>query len=359
MAIAANAGQRSLLPGDRLRLAGPGCQSDPDGLGRVDIIPGLTGMMPTGDGLRGCCQLGMILLTCTDDTGVNKTIPLPGMAADKTNTRPPGVAGMFYPSGREEVGRLLDRLLREEKPVVDKSPVPGAVLGGIVPHAGMEYCGRQAVHFFEAALTNLFIAETVVIVNPNHYGLGPPISVDDHHYWEVSNGTAATDLEFAGEMKLPFSKAAQRREHSAEVIVPYIKHFFPGETRIVCLNMLDQDHDAAVEAAGRIHTAARKTGRRVLLIASSDFSHFVSRSEAYSKDDIILKAVLDKDSSGVYEKAVDHNLSVCGCGPIMALMEYSDIVEPDYKVRILSRGDSGSAGDTSSVVSYVSALFYI
>lgn len=303
--------------------------------------------------------MGMISLTCTDGTGFNKTIPLPSMAADKTNTRPPGVAGMFYPSGRDEVGRLLDLFLKEEEPDIDKNPVPGAVLGGIVPHAGIEYCGRQAVHFFETARNNLFIAETVVIVNPNHYGLGPPISVDDHQYWEVPNGTAETDLELAAEMKLPFSKAAQRREHSAEVIVPYIKHFFPGKTRIVCLNMLDQDHDAAVEAAGRIHTAVRRTGRRVLLIASSDFSHFVSRSEARDKDDILLKAILNKDSSGVFEKAARHDLSVCGCGPIMTLMEYSDIVEPDYKVRVLSRGDSGPAGDTSGVVSYVSVLFYI
>ncbi len=281
------------------------------------------------------------------------------MATEKANTRPPGVAGMFYPSGRDEVNSLLDRLLGEEEPDIDKNPVPGAVLGGIVPHAGIEYCGRQAVHFFEAARSNLFIAETVVIVHPNHYGLGPPISVDDHHSWKVSNGTAETDLELAGEMKLPFSQAAQRREHSAEVIVPYIKHFFPEETRIVCLNMLDQVHDAAVEAAGRIHTAVRKTGRRILLVASSDFSHFVSRTEARDKDDILLKAILDKDSRGVYEKAVDHDLSVCGCGPIMALMEYSEIVEPDYRIRVLSRGDSGSAGNSTDVVSYVSALFYI
>ncbi len=280
------------------------------------------------------------------------------MDTEKTNTRPPGVAGMFYPSGRDELNRLVEKLLKEEEPKIDKSSVPGAVLGGIVPHAGIEYCGNQAVHFFEAARSNMFIAETIVIVHPNHYGLGPPISVDNHAFWQVPNGTVETDLEFAGEMKLPFSQAAQRREHSAEVIVPYIKYFFPGSTQIVSLNMLDQDHDAAVEAAGRIHTAVRKTGRRILLIASSDFSHFVSKEEAREKDDIMLRAVTGKDSRGVYEAALEYELSVCGFGPIMALMEYSAIIDPGYKVRILSRGDSGSVRTSSDVVSYVSAMFY-
>ncbi|MFO7924036.1 MAG: AmmeMemoRadiSam system protein B [Bacteroidales bacterium] len=280
------------------------------------------------------------------------------MTEGRTNIRPPGVAGMFYPAGRDALNELIEELLREEGSNIDPDPVPGNILGGIVPHAGIVYCGRQAVHFFESVRRSSFTPDTVIIAHPGHHRSGPPLSTDDHDHWEVSNGIIETDLEFAEEINLPFSASAQKGEHSAEVIVPYIIHFFPESVRIVSLNMIDQEYESAREVAGRIFTATQKLGRRILLIASSDFSHFVSRSEAQSKDEIVVNEILDRNSKGVYSKIRENNISVCGYGPIMTLMEYSATIDPDYRVKILSRGDSGSIRDSSDVVSYLSALFH-
>ena len=278
---------------------------------------------------------------------------------ERTGIRPPGVAGMFYPSNGKELSALIGDISRDLNYRTSSEPVPGTITGGIVPHAGIEYCGRQAVHFFETLTGSKLIPDTVIIIHPNHYGAGPRLSVDDHRYWEVPNGMIKTDIDFAEEISLPFSASAQKKEHSAEVVVPFIIYYMPETVQLVSLNMLDQRHLAAKEVAGRIFEASQRLNRRVLLIASSDFSHFVSRDEATRMDDLVLDQITARNAGGVYREITENDISVCGYGPIMALMEYSSMIDPEYQVKILSRGDSGSAGKTSSVVSYISALFYM
>ena len=280
------------------------------------------------------------------------------MVDDRTNVRPPGVAGMFYPSEKDKLSALIEKLYRQEEPQISPEPVSGTIIGGIVPHAGIEYCGRQAVHFFDSVRHNEPDPDTVIILHPNHHGAGPSLSVDDHHYWEVSNGIIKTDMEFARQLNLPLSATAQAREHSAEVIVPYILHFFSDFVKLVSVNMVDQSYGAARELAAKMHDAARKLKRRILVIASTDFSHFVSRSEARKMDDIVLDEITSRNPEGVYRSIKENYISVCGYGPIMTLMEYSSLLDHDYKTRILSRGDSGNIKGSSDVVSYVSALFH-
>lgn len=280
------------------------------------------------------------------------------MEVQGANIRTPGVAGTFYPSDRSALTDTIEKFCRDEQPETDGGRMPDVITGGIVPHAGINYCGRQAVHFFEYVRRWSGTFDTVILIHPNHYGTGPPLSADDHDYWEVPTGKIRVDLELAEELQLPFSPATQGREHSAEVIVPYILHFLPAEVRLVSLNMLDQGYEAAVQVARRIERATELTGRKVLLIASSDFSHFLPRPVAMAKDEIVLKEIISRNTQGVYRAVTDHDITVCGYGPIMALMEYSSMIDPEYGVDILSRGDSGIPACSGDVVSYVSALFY-
>ena len=279
------------------------------------------------------------------------------MDTERASIRSPGVSGMFYPSEGRMLTSLIENLHKGVKSQTGSGTVTGKIIGGIVPHAGIEYCGRQAVHFFDKVKSSGLPLETVVIIHPNHYGSGPPRSADDHQGWEVSNGIIEADLDFAEELDLPFSADAQKREHSAEVIVPYIIHFLPRNVRLVSINMLDQSYQAARDVAVKIHSAVQKQKRKLLVIASSDFTHFESRTVAKGLDDIVLEEITSRNARGVGQAVRENNLSVCGCGPIMALMEYSATVDPDYRVMILSRGDSGDISNKSDVVSYISALF--
>ena len=103
-----------------------------------------------------------------------------------SSIRIPAVAGLFYPGKPAELIAMLDAALESEKASIGYPAKPGSfITGGVVPHAGMVYCARQAVHFFECYRRSGQRADTVVIVHPNHRGVGPRMSVDGHHSWQT------------------------------------------------------------------------------------------------------------------------------------------------------------------------------
>ncbi len=276
-----------------------------------------------------------------------------------TNIRPAGVEGIFYPADKFRLSAKITTLLNEEKPLVNYKLCHHDIIGGIIPHAGIKYCGRQQINFFEIVSHSATKPDTVVILHPNHFGYGPSVSVDDHEFWAVPTGMIRTDMDLAEKLEVPFSAIAQKNEHSAEVIVPFLIHFLGPGIMLVSINMLDQQYQSALLTAHRLFNAIKLLKRKVLVIASSDFSHFVKPEEAIHQDDMVLKDILSGDTEGVHSRIIRDDLSVCGYGPIMTLMEYSRMAFPEYKTEIISRGDSGNKVFSRNVVSYVSVLFYI
>jgi len=267
------------------------------------------------------------------------------------------VAGMFYPATAGEIRTQLGREVQNVRKAMDERSPEGVILGGVLPHAGMDYCAHHAVHFFESLRVSGQKPDTVVIVHPNHSGYGPPVSVDGHHFWETPLGQVGVDLELSEASKLPFSSRAQLREHSSEVIVPYLQYFLDEGFRIMSVNVLQQSVEIAREVAERIANGANQLGRNVLLLASSDFSHFLTPEESAPLDDKVLAKILEKDTPGVEKMVHQYNVSVCGFGPVMTLMEYAALTDPAYRVRLLSRGHSGEVIPSGKVVNYMSLLF--
>ncbi len=275
----------------------------------------------------------------------------------KQSVRKAGVSGMFYPGSADEIRHLLDNALEREGDALQKQAVTGHIAGGVVPHAGMIYCARQAVHFFEHCRRNKVNPDTVVIVHPNHAGAGPAISTDGYAFWETPLGKVPADMSMAGKLNIPVSAEAQAGEHSAEVLLPYLQHFLPDGFQILSVNMLSQRHDLARQLGKNIVSAARALSRNVLVLASSDFSHFLSPAESKVLDDMVLQQIFSRNASGVEETVRRHQVSVCGFGPVMALMEYAGELNADYKVHMLKRGHSGEVSPSHKVVNYVSLLF--
>ncbi len=271
--------------------------------------------------------------------------------------RQPGVAGMFYPASADEIHYLLENALEKEGDAIDNQTCSGTIIGGIVPHAGMIYCATQAVHLFEQVRRSGQQPGTVVIAHPNHSGYGPAMSTDGHHFWETPMGRVPADLELAAALDLPVSAEAQQQEHSAEVLLPYLQYFLPTEFRIIPVNILRQNEEAASRLAEKVFAASKRLNRELLFLASSDFSHFLSPEEAEPLDDMVLNKILEKDTEGVYQTVNKHRVSVCGHGPIMALMEYARLCNPEYKVYLLRRGHSGEVSPSRKVVNYMSLLF--
>ena len=277
---------------------------------------------------------------------------------NKCRLRIPVVSGLFYPDNPAELKAIMDAALQSERDAIRCScNADGFITGGVVPHAGMVYCARQAVHFFECYRRSGQCADTVVIVHPNHRGLGPNISVDGHDSWQTPLGKIDVDKDFMDALDLPVSPEAQHQEHSAEVLVPYIQHFLPEGLRMVSVNMRQQDAQGARELAHKIHDVAARLRREALLLASSDFSHFLSPEKAAPLDDMVLQKIAQRDTHGVYNVVESYGISVCGYGPIMTLMEYNRLIDPGYYSQVLLRGHSGEVSPSDRVVNYISMLF--
>jgi AmmeMemoRadiSam system protein B len=148
----------------------------------------------------------------------------------------------------------------------------------------------------------------------------------------------------------------QFREHSSEVMLPMLQYFFDYSFQIVPITLSNQSFKNAKSLAFKIKETAQKLNRKILLIASSDFSHFLSPEKGKEMDDIVLRNILLLDSAEIEKVVRNKNISVCGYGPIMTLIEYSKLLSDKPKAEILKRGHSGEIIPSSEVVDYISIL---
>ncbi|TFH22751.1 MAG: AmmeMemoRadiSam system protein B [Bacteroidia bacterium] len=274
------------------------------------------------------------------------------------STRKAVVEGRFYPSTKS---RIFDQIMEIEQSGRYSEPdiSPDKVYGAVLPHAGHIYSGYQTIPFFQLLRRHRIFPDTFVIVHPNHSGFGKPLAIDEALIWSNAIGEVPVDRELAEAMKLPFDSKAHAREHSAEVILPFIQYFLADHAfSIVPLSMMDQGFKSASLVAESINKAVAKTGRKIMLIASCDFSHFLPAEIGAALDQEVLDCILERNTSGVEQAVIKHRISVCGYGPIMSLMEYARSREKKYKIEILARGHSGEVVSSRDVVDYISLMAY-
>lgn len=274
------------------------------------------------------------------------------------NVRTPRVAGSFYPGTAGEINSLIDRILEAEKKNIETGFFDKEIIGCVVPHAGYIYSAYEAVHFFENIRNSGVEYDTFMIINPNHTGYGEFIEVDESDSWETPLGDVPLDTELAHALGLPLGSTAQQQEHSAEVMLPLLQRFIPYDFRILPVSILRQSPATARELAGKIRDAGSKLGRKLMIIASSDFSHFESPEKGREKDDLVLEQIRAQNIDKLYNAVIQNRISVCGYGPIMTLIEYAKLVSNQPQSTILARGNSGKTRPSDSVVDYITILFY-
>jgi MEMO1 family protein len=279
-------------------------------------------------------------------------------AVNKMRVRKCVVAGQFYPERAEELDETISEIYNKEKNRINKELYNTDVVGGVVPHAGYFYSGYEAVHFFDILKNSTIKYDIIIIVNPSHNGIGSSIAVDSFDKWETPYGNVEIDKEFTKLLELPFSDISQKHEHSGEVMLPLLKYFLNYEFKIVPITINYQSYENSKLVADRIYEANKKMDKKIAVIASSDFSHYESPEDGIRYDNIVLEEIKTLNSRGVYEKVVNHGLTICGFGPIMTLIEYSKLVRVEPKNEILRRGSSGDVADMDKVVDYISILFY-
>jgi len=273
-------------------------------------------------------------------------------------TRHAAVAGKFYPGTGREITSQLTGILEKERGRIDLSLAGRQILGGVVPHAGYMFSAYEAVHFFEILRVSGKKYDTVVIVNPNHSGAGAEIALDDSDQWETPLGLVGVDKEFNEALPFDLSPEAHRHEHSGEVMLPMLQFFLDFPYKIVPVTLSRQQAETAQPLAYAIHEAGIKLRREILLIASSDFSHYVHPAVGKRLDEHVTRQILRLDSKGVYREIREKKISACGYGPIMTLIEYALLAAEKPKAAILRVGHSGEVMPSPEVVDYISILFY-
>jgi len=261
------------------------------------------------------------------------------------------VAGTFYPGEPQELGSMLERLL------TPRPATPERALAAIVPHAGYIYSGECA----GKALRRLTIPATVVIAGVNHHGFGHPLAVDDHDAWQTPGGPVAVDRELgarlvAAEPRFGFDATAGAREHSLEVQVPFLRHLRP-DVRILPITVSCQDPDVLLgtgTALGKLLAGDED----VMLLASTDMSHYLPATVAARYDRLAIAAIEALDPAALLATGRTHNISMCGAAPT-ALVLAAAIAASALRVEPVCYTHSGVVtGDEYEVVAYYSALVH-
>ena len=274
-----------------------------------------------------------------------------------TMIRKAAYAGQFYPDSSEAIFQLLEEIEEREK-YKPPTEISGSAIGAVLPHAGHMYSGYQTLPFFKYLSVNRIAPDTFIILNPNHGGRGPGIALDPHEFWSNPVGKVPLDIELAEALPYPSDADAQRNEHSAEVIIPFIQYYNRDPFKILPVCMKEQTSSSAKKLAADLHHAVELTGRKAVVIASSDFSHFLSPEEGHAEDQLVLEEIKNRDIEAVERTIEKNSISVCGYGPIMTLMAYARRVDNNYRSTLLARGHSGEVAPSRDVVDYISILFH-
>lgn len=274
---------------------------------------------------------------------------------NESSIRKPVVAGMFYPAQPDKLIDQLNEIGKGERNKIKTDLAKENIIGGVVPHAGYIYSGFEAYHFFELVRLSGMQYETIIILNPDHQGFSPAFATSPQDEWETPLGRLFVDKEMA--LYFPQSEIAHREEHSSEVMLPFIQTILETKPKILPISIGNPTPETAKKLAITIKKAIDETKRKVLIIASSDFSHYVTPKEGERLDNIALERIISLDSNNLFLEIKKNGITVCGYGPIMTLIEYSLLCSNSPKVTVAARGNSGKSSNSSTVVDYITIIF--
>ncbi|HSW40393.1 MAG TPA: AmmeMemoRadiSam system protein B [Acidobacteriota bacterium] len=259
------------------------------------------------------------------------------------------VAGHFYPDDPEELRTFIESCIGKAE-----AAAPAKAL--LAPHAGYVYSGAVAAETFSSAR----IPRRVILLGPNHSGLGEALALSPAEVWEMPMGKVRTDADMNDLLRaecpgLKEDSRAHLREHSLEVQIPFLQYLRPDfRFSAICIRAIEYK---ALEELGRaMARVIRSSGEPVLLAVSSDMSHYESAEAAARRDKLAIDRILALDPAGLYKTVLRNNISMCGFAPaVAALTACLDLGASSG--RLISYTNSGAAsGDWSSVVAYAGII---
>jgi len=265
--------------------------------------------------------------------------------------RQPAVAGQFYSASPDTLAADVTRYLT---PAATRQPA----IAVVSPHAGLMYSG----HVAGAVYATVSLPSTVILIGPNHSGIGPPLSLYPNGTWMIPGGAVQVDHDLASAILAEFPRAeadtsAHLREHCLEVQLPFLHRLRP-DLRIVPI-VLGHMPETVYEEFGlclaRIirDRANRQTGEaRPLLVASTDLTHYEPDSIVRVKDHHAIDAVQRLDPAGLSTAVRQHRITMCGFGATLTVLHTARALGAGRGslVRYATSGDI--TGEHDQVVGY-------
>ncbi len=274
----------------------------------------------------------------------------------RENVRQAAVAGSWYPGTAAALTREVDRHLGGVPALPE-----GDIVAVIAPHAGIMYSGPVAAYAYQALRGRVF--DVAVLLGPSHYVAFDGVAVADEQAFETPLGLIPVDRDLAAALLAasPFlhpRPSAHAREHSLEMQLPFLKRVLP-DVPIVPLVMGFQSRETIEATAGALARTLR--GRRALLVASTDLSHYFDARTAAKLDGRVAELIGRFDVDGLFdefERYPEHERGrfvACGGGPALALLRAARALGA-RDARVLRYANSGDvSGDYSAVVGYLAA----
>lgn len=265
--------------------------------------------------------------------------------------RPAVFAGAFYPEDPALLDAQVGEFLSAARPA---APPAGRIIALIAPHAGYVYSGRTAAAAYALAVGRA--VDTVVIIGPSHRVAFEGCSIWPDGGFETPLGVARVDAPLAAAISraggFRFRADAFAEEHSVEVQVPFVQKALPGAA-IVPIVMGHQTRPTIRALAGAL--AKTCLTKNVLVVASTDLSHFLPKAEAQATDARTAELIRAMDTEALIRKTEAGDNVMCGGGPVAAVLLLAEKAGRP-RVEILSRTDSSSFG--GPVVGYLAAAVF-
>jgi MEMO1 family protein len=267
-------------------------------------------------------------------------------------SRPSAIAGAWYPGSGPALRRAIESYLAQTSPPeADDAPI-----GLIVPHAGYMYSGQVAAYAYRQIVGHTY--DSVVIVSPIHRGIivrGAAITAVGDYRTPLGPIPLNQDLVDRLDDATSVTLLTRDDEHSLEIQLPFLQVTL-GHFDMLPVMMGDQSFSCCQQLGQALADVIRESGRHVLLVASTDLSHFYPYEEACRLDHVALGHIAAYDPAGLARALEEGETHACGGGPVLTVLIAGKLLGAT-SARILNYANSGDVtGDRSGVVGYAAGV---
>lgn len=265
--------------------------------------------------------------------------------------RKPSVAGYFYPSDSTE-------LFEDVRNYTKSTMTEKSAIGIVSPHAGYMYSGQVAGKIF----STVKVPETVIVIGPNHTGMGSDAAIVCSGKWLIPGAEIEINSEIATALLKNFNDLeedtiAHSREHSLEVQLPFL-YYKNKNFKLVPVCISYHNFNFCNELGKSIGEIIKKSGKDVLIVASSDMTHYEPHELAKAKDKLAINEILNLSPRELYNVVAEQKITMCGVIPAVTMLCAAKCLGAKKGELIHYQTSGDTSGDYSQVVGYAGIAVY-